>query len=87
MTRLFDRHPVLSALGLTLAQASIAALAFLGLPLVTPSLSQLDQRFIATAASAGLVLLLIGVLRRWQEAGFTSPRAWRDLPLLLLPRR
>ena len=85
MTRFFDRHPVLSALALTLAQASIAALAFLGLPLVAPSLSELDQRFIATVVSAALVLLLIAVLRRWQETGFNGPSSWRDLPLLLLP--
>jgi hypothetical protein len=85
MTRLFDRLPLLSVLALTLAQASIAALAFLSLPLVAPSFSELDQRFTATLVSAALVLLLIAVLRRWQETGFNGPASWRDLQLLLVP--
>src|ERR1044071_9910351 len=85
MNGLVDRHPVVLALALVLGQLGLGVLAFVGLPRLAPSLSELDQRFVATLVSALLVLLLIAVLRWWPETGFNGPAAWRDLGLLVVP--
>jgi membrane protease YdiL (CAAX protease family) len=85
MSGLVDRHPVMVALAFVLGQVAVGVLAFVGLPRLAPTMSELDQRFVATLISAVLVMLLIAALRWWRETGFNRPSAWRDLGLLVLP--
>jgi membrane protease YdiL (CAAX protease family) len=85
MSGRIDRHPVMLALAFTLGQVAVGVVTLVSLSVLAPSLSELDQRFLATLLSAVLVLLVIAALGWWHQTGFNGPTAWRDLGLLVLP--
>src|SRR6478609_120438 len=82
---LSDTHPgrlacVLLALDLVIVVAS--AVVIRG---VAPGMSSLTAALIVTAVLAVVVTILVWRISGFREAGFTGPRTWRNLHLLILP--
>jgi membrane protease YdiL (CAAX protease family) len=79
---IFQRHPVASAVGVTVVYMILAALAGLVAPSLFP---QADPSFIALIVMSVVIAVALTVLRWWQVAGFNGPSQWREARLIVLP--
>ena len=70
----------LFALDLIIVVTSAAAIR-----VVAPGMAPLTAALIVTAVLAAVVTVLVWRLSGFREAGFTGPRNWRNLHLLILP--
>ena len=78
-------HPRPLACALFAVDLIIVVTSAVVIRLVAPGMSSLTAALIVTAVLAVVVTILVWRLSGFREAGFTGPRNWRNLHLLILP--
>jgi membrane protease YdiL (CAAX protease family) len=84
-TLLSGIHPLRLAVLISIVDVVIVLAAAVVFRIAIPSMSPLTSALVVTALLSVLVPLAVWKISGFREAGFTGPREWRNLHLLLVP--